>query len=184
MPEIALGIAGILLALLSGGEAIDYRLSPGILLTASGFTLLFAAVNFGLFHLGRKFAVAPAVYSFLERDIFPLVREATLVELLLGAAMAGFSEELLFRGLLQPLVGLVAASLVFGLLHGPSRGLWPLAAWAAGAGAFLGILQISVENLMLPTLVHAFYDALALLYVRYFWHPRVEREGSALAQER
>jgi membrane protease YdiL (CAAX protease family) len=184
VPELALGTAGLLLALVRGGDAIDYRLSPSILLAASGLTLLFAAVNFGLFYLGRRLAVAPAVYSFLEKDIFPLVREATLGELLLGAAMAGFSEELLFRGLLQPLVGLVAASLVFGLLHGPSRGLWPLALWAAGAGAFLGVLQIEAENLMLPTLVHAFYDALALLYVRYFWHPRDEREGSPLAQER
>jgi membrane protease YdiL (CAAX protease family) len=182
-----MGVAGVLFALLTstwGGGAIDYRLSPGILLAASGLTLLFAAINFGLFYLGRRFGVAPAVYSFLEQDIFPLVREATLGELLLGAATAGFSEELLFRGLLQPFIGLVAASLVFGLLHGPSRGLWPLAAWAAGAGAFLGALQISAENLMLPTLVHAFYDALALLYVHYFWHPRAEAEGRSLAHER
>ncbi len=186
VPELGLGGAGILWALLIGREGIDYRLSPAILLAACGLTFLFAALNFGLFFLGRRSAVAPTVYEFLEQDIFPFVREASLGELLLGAAMAGFSEELLFRGLLQPHIGLVAASLVFGLLHGPSRGLWPLAAWAAGAGLFLGSLQISAGNLLLPTLVHAFYDALALLYVRYFWHPHPREEGkeseSAIAQ--
>jgi membrane protease YdiL (CAAX protease family) len=184
VPELGLGLTGILWALLSGREGISYQPSLSILLAASGLTLLFAAANVGLFYWGRRLGIAPMVYSFLEQDIFPLVREASPGELLLGAAMAGFSEELLFRGLLQPRIGLVAASLVFGLLHGPSRGLWPLAAWAAGAGAFLGVLQISAENLMLPTIVHAFYDALALLYVRFFWHPREDRKGSPLTEER
>lgn len=184
VPELGLGIAGLLWAFLIGREGVRYGPSPGILLAACALTVLFTALNFGLFFLGRKLAIAPMVYEFLEKDIFPFVREASLGELLLGAAMAGFSEELVFRGLLQPKIGLVAASLVFGLLHGPSRGLWPLAAWAAGAGAFLGALQISTGNLLLPTLVHAFYDAVALLYVRYLWHaePPEENEESTVTQ--
>ena len=71
-----------------------------------------------------------------------------------------------------PTIGIPAASLVFGLLHGPSRGLWPLAVWAAGAGAILGVIFSATGSLLLPTLVHAFYDAAALIYVRYYWRPR------------
>ncbi|MGH9318379.1 MAG: lysostaphin resistance A-like protein, partial [Vicinamibacteria bacterium] len=135
-------------------------------------------LNLGLFFLGRRFGFTRAVYAFLEEDIFPLVRRASLGELLLGAAMAGFSEELLFRGLLQPRIGLVATSLLFGLLHGPSRGLSPLAVWAGGAGCLLGLVYSSTGNLLLPTLIHALYDAVALLYVRYYWRPREVREST------
>ncbi len=172
VPELGLGILGILWATLSRTEDLYYRPSPPLWLASIGLTLVFAAFNFGLFFAGRRVEFIRPVYEFLEGAIFPLVRQASFGELLLGAAMAGFSEELFFRGLLQPLIGLPAASLVFGLLHGPSRALWPLAVWASGAGALLGLVYSASGNLLLPTLVHAFYDAAALLYVRYYWRPR------------
>ena len=172
LPEVGLGILGILWAALRKGDGLSYQVSPGVVLASIGLTLVFAAFNFGLFFAGRRFAFTRPVYEFLEGAIFPPVRQASLGELLLGASMAGFSEELFFRGLLQPEIGIPAASLVFGLLHGPSRGLWPLAVWAAGAGALLGVVYSATSNLLLPTLVHAFYDAAALIYVRYYWRPR------------
>ena len=182
VPELGLGILGVVWAVLSDGDELSshsYKASPGLLLASIGLTLVFAAFNFGLFFAGRRSGLTRPVYEFLEGDIFPLVRQASFGELLLGAAMAGFSEELFFRGLLQPRIGLVAASLVFGLLHGPSRALWPLAAWAAGAGALLGLVYSATASLLLLTLVHAFYDAAALIYVRYYWRPReVSRETS------
>lgn len=181
VPELGLGILGIVWAVLSEDHLPlqPYLASPGLVAASLGLTLVFAALNFGLFFAGRRYGFTLSVYQFLEGDIFPLVRQASLGELLLGAVMAGFSEELFFRGLLQPRIGLVAASLVFGLLHGPSRVLWPLAAWAAGAGALFGLVYAAAGNLLLPTLVHAFYDAAALIYVRYHWHPReVSRETS------
>jgi membrane protease YdiL (CAAX protease family) len=178
VPELGLGAAGILWAWLAGSDAVVYTFTPSVVLASLGLTLAFVAVNFSLFFAGRRQAFAESVYAFLEEDIFPLVQRATFIELLLGAAMAGFAEELLFRGLLQPRVGLVAASIVFGLLHGPSRSLWPLAAWASGAGFALGLLFETTDNLLIPTLVHAFYDAVALLYVHYYWRPRPADESS------
>ncbi len=175
VPELGLGILGILWAVLSRGDdlsSFSYEASPGLVLASLGLTLVFAAFNFSLFFAGRGRAFTRAVYEFLEGAIFPLVRHASLGELLLGAAMAGFCEELFFRGLLQGEIGVPAASLVFGLLHGPSRALWPLAAWATGAGGLLGLVYSATGNLLLPTLVHAFYDAAALLYIRYYWRPR------------
>lgn len=175
VPELGLGIVGILWAFLSRGDGLSassYQVSPGVVLASIGLTLVFAAINFSLFFAGRRWAFTRPVYEFLEGAIFPPVREASLGELLLGAAMAGFSEELFFRGLLQPEIGIPAASLVFGLLHGASRSLWPLAVWAAGAGAVLGVVYSATSNLLLPTLTHALYDAAALIYVRYYWRPR------------
>lgn len=178
VPELALGTLGVIWAIWRDGDDLSsrfrqaYEATPGVLFASIGLTLVFAAINFGLFFAGRRRGTARPVYEFLEGAIFPLVRQASFGELLLGAAMAGFSEELFFRGLLQPRIGLVAASLVFGLLHGPSRALWPLAAWASGSGALLGLVYAKTGNLLLPTLVHAFYDAAALVYVRYYWRPR------------
>jgi membrane protease YdiL (CAAX protease family) len=175
LPELGLGALGILWAVLSRRDDLgfhSYEASPPLLLASLGLTLVFASFNLGLFTAGRRYGFARPVFEFLEGAIFPLVRQASFGELLLGAAMAGFSEELFFRGLLQPRIGLPAASLVFGLLHGPSRDLWPLGVWAAGAGALLGLVYSATGNLLLPTLVHAFYDFAALLYVRYYWRPR------------
>ena len=50
----------------------------------------------------------------------------------------------------------------------------------AGAGALLGLVYSATGNLLLATLVHAFYDAAALLYVRYYWRPReVSKQSSS-----
>jgi len=184
LPELGLGILGIAWVVLREGDELSlgsfqlHQPTSALMLAAIGLTLVFAAFNFGLFFAGRRYAPIRPVYEFLEGAIFPLVRQASFGELLLGAAMAGFSEELFFRGLLQPEIGLPAASLVFGLLHGPSRDLWPLAVWAVGAGALLGFVYSASGNLLLPILVHAFYDALALVYVRYYWRPREVSKAS------
>jgi hypothetical protein len=59
----------------------------------------------------------------------PLLRDCTLLDLVVIAAGAGFGEEVLFRGFLQvaltgwlPVWGaLVAASVLFGLVHALTR---------------------------------------------------------------
>jgi hypothetical protein len=169
IPELGLAVIGVVWALWDPDPAVSYRLGRSDLLAALGLTAGFSMLNFGIFFTGRGKGFAPSVYAFLEEEIFPLVQRASLLELLAGAALAGFAEELLFRGLLQPRIGLIAASVVFGALHGPSRGLWPLAVWAGSAGLLLGIVYEETANLAVPTIVHALYDAVALLYVRYRW---------------
>lgn len=169
VPELVLGTVGLLWAFFGAEPGPHYRLSAGVVLAAAGYTAAFTLFNFGLFFAGRRYRFASSVYAFLEEDIFPVVRGASLAELVVGASMAGLAEELFFRGVLQPRIGLFGANVVFGILHGPSRGLLPLAVWAGVAGYVLGLLYDATGNLALPTLVHALYDLVALLYVRYFW---------------
>jgi membrane protease YdiL (CAAX protease family) len=79
------------------------------------------------------------------------------------ALAAGVGEELLFRGALQPRVGLALTALVFGLLHA----LTPLYLVLAGIfGLYLGWLQARSGSLLVPILAHALYDAVALWVVR------------------
>ena len=96
---------------------------------------------------------------------------ASVPGLLLLSMAAGFGEEALFRGVLQPLfsnfggeiAGLVLASVVFGLAHALSRAY---AVLAALIGVYLGGLYLVTDNLMVPIVTHSAYDFVALLWLR------------------
>jgi len=86
------------------------------------------------------------------------------------AGLSGVAEEAFFRGVLQPWLGLVAASLLFGLAHVvPRRELLPWPAFAVAAGFLLGILFEVTGNLVAPITAHATINAvnLYLLSTRY-----------------
>jgi membrane protease YdiL (CAAX protease family) len=77
--------------------------------------------------------------------------------------VSGIAEELLFRGVLQPAVGYVAASLLFGLAHlAPRRDLWPWTLTSLAAGFLLGWLFDATGNLLAPTVTHVFVNAVDL----------------------
>lgn len=164
--ELALGLVALVWAIWSQ-TSIPYHVDLETVLVSLALTAALGIINFSLFVAGRRFAFTRDVYDFFDHEIFPLLREVTLVDIVVLAAIAGFSEELLFRGMLQPRMGLVASSLLFGLLHGPDVKLWPFALWAAAVGAGFGLVYRETENMAIPMLVHAFYDGLALAYIRW-----------------
>ncbi|QIN80791.1 CPBP family intramembrane metalloprotease [Rubrobacter marinus] len=81
-------------------------------------------------------------YRKLAEKVAPLLVDGARGRDLVGlAVLSGVGEEALFRGALQPEIGIVASSLLFGALHvGPDRRylLWTL--WAVGAGFLFGAL--------------------------------------------
>lgn len=73
--------------------------------------------------------------------------------------LPGLSEELLFRGVVLPAVGLnwqgiLISSLLFGSLHIGGRSQWPYALIAAAVGAILGWAAVETGNLLLPITAH------------------------------
>lgn len=94
----------------------------------------------------------------------------TLLQLALISALAGIGEEMLFRGVIQdtlsawinPLTGVVLASLLFGLMHPITPAYIVLAALM---GAFLGWIFLVTENLLPAIITHGLYDFLALTYL-------------------
>lgn len=164
--ELALLAIGLLWSALSS-VTVPIDFSASALRVALWLTFGLALVNFSLYFVARRARFGKQACAFLEENIFPLVRGASPWELLAAAALAGAAEELLFRGLLQPRVGLVAASALFGYLHGPSRSLVSLAVWAGAVGAVLGVVYRATGNLAVPALAHGLYDAIALFYIRY-----------------
>jgi membrane protease YdiL (CAAX protease family) len=169
----------VILALVWGwlrGITFPFRID----LTALGVALVatagFLAVNFSLYRFGKRTGHPVAVHAFLEAEVFPLFHRVPIGGLVLLSVLAGLGEELLFRGVLQKELGIWIASAAFGLLHGPSRELWPLALWATGMGIALGVLYQASGNLFVPAFTHALYDGAALIYVS-----RRQETGSANA---
>jgi len=71
-------------------------------------------------------------------------------------ALSGLDDRVVeFRGALQPWLGYVAASLLFGLAHFvPRRELWPWTGFAVLAGFGLGWLFEATGNLVAPVVAH------------------------------
>ena len=93
-----------------------------------------------------------------------------LWQLALVAALAGFGEELLFRGLLQlglskvlyAWLAVLLTSLIFGLAHAVTPTYCLLAFLIA---LYLGFLFVHTENLIVPMAVHALYDFFVFLFI-------------------
>jgi len=92
-----------------------------------------------------------------------------LPDVMVISIAAGLGEELFFRGVLQPELGLVPASLIFGALHVGGRATLVFGGWVTLMGAMLGGLAIWTGGLLAPIVAHAAYDAGALAYIR--WGP-------------
>ena len=80
-----------------------------------------------------------AVYHELLVPLFARLSRPGIV--LIGIA-AGIGEEWLFRGVVQPPLGLVPASVLFGLAHVGGRRMLPFGVWATAMGLVLGGLAI------------------------------------------
>lgn len=105
-----------------------------------------------------------------EEVIRPLFTFCSMLDLAIISLLAGFGEEMLFRGWLQeflgarstPWLGLVLASLAFGLLH-PITLTYVIV--ATGLGAYLGLVWALNGNLLTVGIAHGLYDFLVLVYL-------------------
>lgn len=102
----------------------------------------------------------------LARELAALVAGVSTAQALALAALSGVAEEAFFRGALQPRVGWLAASALFGLAHfHPRRELrtWSLSAGIAGLG--FGALFAASGDLLAPVLAHALLNAVNLRWL-------------------
>lgn len=83
--------------------------------------------------------------------------------------LPGMSEELLFRGVMLPAIGLNAtgllvSSLCFGVLHMSSKQQWPYAIWASLIGLVLGESALATNNLLVPIVAHVTTNFVSSLF--------------------
>ena len=98
-------------------------------------------------------------------DIKVMFSEAKLPDLCFISVFAGLAEELLFRGVIQVKLGIVGASIIFGLLHFITPAYCVI---ATIMGFCLGFLFQYYDSLLIPIQLHFIYDLGALIYLRYF----------------
>jgi membrane protease YdiL (CAAX protease family) len=102
----------------------------------------------------------------LHLDLRSLLLGLSTPRIALLAGLSAVAEELLFRAALQPSIGLLPASIVFGLMHvgpGASRLAWPL--WATCMGLCFGLL-CEVSGHLLPAVVaHALINYENMQYI-------------------
>lgn len=93
--------------------------------------------------------------AYLELVIKPLV----WADLIWLGLLPGLSEELLFRGVMLPALGLNLAavflsSVFFGILHFSGSEQWPYVVWATIVGFALGYVALITGNLLIPIIAH------------------------------
>lgn len=92
---------------------------------------------------------------YLSLIVSPLV----LIDLVWLGLLPGLSEELLFRGVMLPAIGLnefgiLISALCFGSLHYSGAEHWAYVVWAAAIGCVLGFAALASGNLLVPIAAH------------------------------
>ncbi|HET9953601.1 MAG TPA: type II CAAX endopeptidase family protein [Polyangiaceae bacterium] len=125
----------------------------------------------------RKLVDRAAWARELARALRPFARGLSGTGILLLALFSSLGEELLFRGLLQPSLGLWFQALLFGVLHqvsGPSR--WAWVTWAGLVGLLFGMIFAATGSLLGPIAAHALINGLNLNFLQNH-DPELSRRG-------
>lgn len=162
-----LGAAGYALAWLLRREVLALAFGLRDLLWGVGGAAVAALLVFGLYYGLPKLGAA------LERSSLPIsqgaLQELGFPLLLLTVTLSAFGEELLFRGGLQPTLGLWPSALLFGLAHGGWRlaELWSYVLVATLAGALFGYLYLLSGSLVASMLAHGVYNVAVVISLRF-----------------
>jgi len=111
----------------------------------------------------RRWGWARALHAHLR----PAIRHAGAGTLVFLGVASAVGEELFFRGLLAPVLGLALSSLAFGLVHQMrGRVRWVWASWATVMGFLFGGLFLATGSLLGPLVAHAVINVVNLRFLR------------------
>ncbi|MDO9422781.1 MAG: CPBP family intramembrane metalloprotease [Methylobacter sp.] len=110
------------------------------------------------------------IKNLLFETLGPSLQRYHWTDLLILASIAGLSEELLFRGVIQPWIessrgmtaGLIVTNIIFGLAHAVTP-LYAVLATLVGIYLSLAMDYSGDRNLLIPIVIHGLYDFLAFV---------------------
>lgn len=148
----------------------DLTLDESALLHGLLLTLPLLLLFFGLQAIPLK--ALEKIRRLLLETLGPRLYRCHWTDLLILAAIAGFSEEVLFRGALQPWLentlgmtaGLWVSNAVFALVHAVTP-LYALLALLMGLYLGLSLDYGGGRNLLTPIVIHGVYDFIAFLVI-------------------
>lgn len=168
---IAMGVTAVVLLViaklwlhLGSVTLLSLKATPEALFVGLGIAVGITVASSLVYRLWPAYRQSADFY--LQLVLKPLV----LPDLIWLGLLPGMSEELLFRGVMLPAVGLnptglIATSLLFGVLHlsGPQQ--WPYVVWASAVGFLLGYSALATGNLLVPIVAHVVTNLLS----SYLW---------------
>lgn len=157
---IAMGVTAILLLLvarlwlwLGSVKILQTAWSPEALAWGVSLGLAITVASSAVYRLWPAYRRSTDFY--LQMVLQPLL----LPDLIWLGLLPGLSEELLFRGVMLPALGLdsfalIVSSACFGVLHLSGRNQWPYVVWATVIGGVLGAGALITGNLLVPVVAH------------------------------
>jgi uncharacterized protein len=166
-----LGILAFLLATFWRGGSPLLHPDPWLMLepaTRHVYSALWGLAFGGLLVVCTRFAVTRYAWARdLHSALRPFASGMSPLAIVVLALLSAFGEEMLFRGLLAPSIGVLPQALIFGAAHqirGPSRWVW--VSWASVVGLALGAMYQLTGSLIGPLTAHALVNALNLAYLK------------------
>ena len=139
---------------LLGPVTYDYMAAAGIVIASVLFLLLCQKLMEDFF---------PS-YAGFKRRLAPLFGGVGLLGAFWLALISAIAEEILFRGAIQPFLGLWFTSFIFGLLHlDPEGGISAWTAWAVVAGILLGAVVQVTGSLWPAMAIHFIVNFIGIL---------------------
>jgi membrane protease YdiL (CAAX protease family) len=130
------------------------------------------------------YLLLPALRGLSDELAPHLVDSAKWRDLVLVSIISGAGEEAFFRGALQPEIGLVASSLLFGILHvGPDRRYFVWTVWAVGVGFLFGLLYVWTGGILASVTAHVLHNAATLLLWKWSRRKRYGTFGDNAFEE-
>jgi uncharacterized protein len=157
---LAMGVTALMLLGLSkawiyfgSAPLLAWNLTSQAVGVGLGIGLGISAASAAIYRLWPAYQRSATFY--LELVIKPLA----LPDVVWLGLLPGMSEELLFRGVMLPAIGLnwlglAISSVCFGISHMSGVKHWPYAIWATVIGLILGFSAMETQNLLIPIVAH------------------------------
>ena len=157
---VAMGVTAVVLLLVSKAwlyfdpvELMPVRLSwtDGLLGVGLGIAITLAS--------GLVYRLWPAYRQSADTYLTLVLQPLQWPDLIWLGLLPGLSEELLFRGVMLPAIGMntlgiVVSAASFGVLHLSSLQQWTYVVWATAIGLVLAIGAVLTGNLLVPIVAH------------------------------
>jgi membrane protease YdiL (CAAX protease family) len=162
-PAVMAGL-GFALAYMLRGNAIHLTRWPAPKALGAGAFVALVSMGLisGLYRVNKS--LERALKETGTRIGLEALRTAGYPVMLVLVATAGFGEEILFRGGLQPTIGIIPAAVLFGFSHGGwRREMLPYVLAATMSGAMFGLVYRLTGDLWAPVTAHVVHNLLSTI---------------------
>lgn len=136
---------------------------------AIGLTSTLPLISMFFWLLQSKWEPCQNIRRIMDAVIRPMFQGFSILQLLILSLVAGISEEILFRGVIQGgtqiSMGTPAAILLSAVLFGACHALTPFYfVLATFMGVYMSVVWLATGQLLAPIITHAVYDFLVLVW--------------------